>query len=138
MNGGVAPAQAAPPRRHLLDVNVLLAAIWSNHPQHAKAFAWLSGKTVLLCPLSELGFLRISTNRKAINAPMAQARKLLERFATDRKAQRIADDLPALASHPQKSDQVSALYLADLAARHSARLGTFDQTIQHAAADVII
>jgi hypothetical protein len=48
MNGGA----AAPPPKHLLDVNVLLAAIWSNHPQHAKAFAWLSGKTVLVCPLA--------------------------------------------------------------------------------------
>ena len=83
---------ASPPARHLLDVNVLLAAIWSDHPQHAKAFAWLSGKSVMLCPLSELGFLRISTNKKAIHAPMAKARELLNRFATDRKAVRIAAD----------------------------------------------
>ena len=48
--------------RYLLDVNVLLAVIWADHPQHANAFSWVSGKSVLLCPLSELGFLRISTN----------------------------------------------------------------------------
>jgi hypothetical protein len=32
MNGGPAPAPPAPPPTYLLDVNVLLAAIWSNHP----------------------------------------------------------------------------------------------------------
>jgi toxin-antitoxin system PIN domain toxin len=137
MNGGPAPAQPAPPPSYLLDVNVLLAAIWSNHPQHAKAFAWLAGKSILLCPLSELGFLRISTNKKAINAPMEQARKLLEQFVMDRKADRIADDLPALASHPKRSEQVTDLYLADLAAQHGARFGTFDQAIKHTAVDVI-
>ena len=71
--------------KHLLDVNVLLAAIWDNHPQHAKSFAWLSGKSVLLCPLAELGFLRISSNPKAINAPLEKARELLKRFSDERR-----------------------------------------------------
>jgi hypothetical protein len=123
--------------KYLLDVNVLLAAIWFNHPHHAKAFAWLSGKSVLLCPLSELGFLRISTNKKAIGAPTEEARKLLQQFATDRRVDRIEDDLPALDSHSKKSEQVTDLYLADLAAKHGARLGTFDASIAHAAVDVI-
>ena len=123
---------------YLLDINVLLAAIWANHPQHARAFAWLSGKSVLLCPLSELGFLRISTNKKAINAPMAEARKLLAKFVVDRQADRISDDLPAMDSHPTRSEVVTDLYLADLAAKHGARLGTFDQAIQHPAVDVIL
>ena len=134
---GLVPYRSSSPPKHLLDVNVLLAVIWSNHPQHAQAFAWLSGKSVLLCPLSELGFLRISTNKKAINASMAQARKLLEQFATDRKAERVPDDLPVLDSHPKKAEQVTDLYLADLAAKHGARLGTFDQGIKHATVDVI-
>jgi toxin-antitoxin system PIN domain toxin len=122
---------------HLLDVNVLLAAIWANHPQHAKAFAWLSGKSVILCPLSELGFLRISTNKKVINAPMAKARELLNQFATDRKAARIAADLQALDSHPGKSEQVTDHYLADLAASHGIRLATLDQNLSHSCVDVI-
>jgi toxin-antitoxin system PIN domain toxin len=125
------------PLRYLLDVNLLLAAIWADHPQHDKAFAWLSGKSIILCPLSELGFLRISTNKKAINAPMEKARDLLNRFAADRKADRIADDLPALDSHPGKSEEVTDHYLADLAALHGARLATFDQNVTHSSVDVI-
>ncbi|MGD0814540.1 MAG: PIN domain-containing protein [Verrucomicrobiota bacterium] len=119
-------------------MNLLLAGIWADHPQHAKAFAWLSGKSVLLCPLSELGFLRISTNKKAINAPMEKARQLLNQFAADRKAVRIAADLPALESHPGKSEEVTDHYLADLATLHGARLATFDQSLAHASVDVIL
>ena len=121
----------------LLDVNVLLAAIWSNHPQHARAFAWLSGKSILLCPLAELGFLRISTNKKVINAPMDKARALLESFTSERKAEWIPDDVVALNSRPKKSEEVTDVYLADLAAKHDAKLATFDKSIAHKAIEVI-
>ena len=65
---------------HLLDVNVLLAAIWENHPQHAGTFRRLEGKQIPVCPLSELEFIRISTNPKAIYAPMEKARGLFKLF----------------------------------------------------------
>jgi toxin-antitoxin system PIN domain toxin len=123
--------------KHLLDTSVLLAAIWKDHQHHATASAWLSGKAVLLCPIAELGFLRISTQPKAINAPMETARELLERFARERKAERIADDLPALESHPAKSEHVTDLYLAHLAEKHGARLATFDRSIPHRAVDLV-
>jgi hypothetical protein len=84
--------------KYLLDVNVLLAAVWANHPHYPAADAWLKGKSVVVCPISELGFLRISTNKKAIAAPMADARRALETFLRETKATRIADDLPALES----------------------------------------
>jgi toxin-antitoxin system PIN domain toxin len=123
--------------KHLLDVNVLLAAIWANHPQHGPATVWLEGKAIVLCPLSELGFVRISTNPKAINSPMAKARAGLEKFAQERKADRIADDLPALDSHSSKSEHVTDFYLASLAARHGLKLATFDASINHPAVEVI-
>ena len=68
---------------------------------------------------------------------MKEARRLLEQFARDRKADRISDDLAALDSHPMKSEGVTDMYLANLAAKHSARFGTFEQTIAHAAVEVI-
>lgn len=123
--------------KHLLDVNVLLAAVWSNHSRHQETFAWLEGKSIVLCPLSELGFLRISSNRKAIGAPMEAARDLLVKFATERKAERIPDDLPALESKPKVSEQVTDHYLADLASKHGFKLATLDEGIQHMAVDRI-
>jgi uncharacterized protein len=123
--------------KHLLDVNVLLAAIWADHPHHGRAAAWLGGKTVVLCPLSELGFLRISTHKKAFNSPMQKARTGLERFAQERKAARIDDDLPALNSHPEQSEHVTDHYLADLADKHGCKLATMDEAIKHPAVDII-
>ena len=82
-----------------------------------------------LCPLSELGFLRISSHKKAINAPMAQARKVLETFIRQRRPARIDDDLPPLEARAETSEQVTDQYLAALAERHGYRLATLDEGI---------
>lgn len=117
--------------KYLLDVNVLLAAIWANHSRHSETFTWLTGKSVAVCPLSELGFLRISTNKRVIGASMEQARSLLERFLAERGVERIADDLPALNSNPKTSEQVTDNYLADLAAKPGFKLATLDRQLSH-------
>src|SRR5258708_6116560 len=101
--------------KYLLDVNILINGIVQSHSLHAKARDWLAGREIVLCPIAELGFLRISTNKKsAIGLTMERARQVLEKFAEERKAGRISDDLPALDSHPHASDQVTDHYLADL------------------------
>ena len=123
--------------KHLLDVNVLLASVWANHSRHKEAFVSLEGKNIVLCPLTELGFLRISTNKKVIAAPMGKARELLETFVTERNAERISDDLPALESHPKRSEDVTDHYLANLAVLHGLKLATFDEEIIHPAVEVI-
>jgi toxin-antitoxin system PIN domain toxin len=120
---------------YLLDVNVLLAAIWDEHPNHQRAFEWIKDKNLAVCPISELGFIRISTNAKSsFNAPMEKARELLKRFLSERNSARIPDDLPALESNPQKSDEVTDSYLAELAARHDMKLATMDDGVNHPAA----
>jgi hypothetical protein len=65
---------------------------------------------------------------------MAQARELLKSFLSERDPARIPDDLPALESNPQKSDEVTDSYLAELAARHDLKLATLDGGINHPAA----
>ncbi len=123
--------------RYLLDVNVLLAATWANHPQFAAADAGLKGKSVVVCPLTELGFLRISTHKKAIAAPMKDARRALETFLRATRASRIPADLPALESQAETSDQLTDQYLASLAARHGCKLATLDGGIRHPVAELI-
>ncbi|HXT11193.1 MAG TPA: TA system VapC family ribonuclease toxin [Candidatus Angelobacter sp.] len=122
---------------HLLDVNVLLAAIWRNHPQHAQASAWLKGKTPAVCPIAELGFLRISTHRKAINARMTDARTALENFLEQNAIARVPDDLPALKSMAESSEEVTDRYLADLAQKHRLKLVTFNVGIKHGSVELI-
>ncbi len=123
---------------HLLGVNLLIAGLVQTHSRHAQARDWLSGKQIVLCPIVELGFLRISTNHKsAIGLTMDRARGALEKFAAERNAGRIPDDLPALESHPRTSDQVTDHYLANLAAKHGFKLATFDAQLKHASAELI-
>ncbi len=49
----------------LLDVNVLLALVWSNHAHHAAANAWFKEhqwEGWATCALTESGFVRLSCN----------------------------------------------------------------------------
>ncbi|GDY22175.1 hypothetical protein LBMAG56_35220 [Verrucomicrobiota bacterium] len=122
---------------HLLDVNMLLALVWASHPQNAQASAWLGDRDVAVCPLVELGFLRISTQPKAFNVSMSSARTALENFLRDAKPKRLADVLPALDSHPKTSPQVTDYYLATLAQQHGCKLATLDGGIKHPAVVVV-
>jgi hypothetical protein len=54
------------------DVNVLVAALREDHPQHARARQWLaealerclSGATLALLPMVAVGFVRVVTNNR--------------------------------------------------------------------------
>jgi uncharacterized protein len=123
---------------YLLDVNILLAAIWDNHPLHERAFVGIRGKDIAVCPLTELGFIRISTNPKAsINAPMDKTRELLQQFIRERKAVRIPADISALESKAGKSDEVTDSYLAELASQHNMKFATMDGNIKHPVSTLI-
>ena len=68
---------------------------------------------------------------------MSEARTPLEKFLSETKATRIPDDLPALDSRPQTSDEVTDHYLADLAAAHKLKFATFDTGIVHDAVELV-
>jgi len=53
----------------LLDVNVLIALFDSMHSMHAKARAWFAGgaQKIATCPITELGFARITSNPRYAN-----------------------------------------------------------------------
>jgi toxin-antitoxin system PIN domain toxin len=123
--------------RYLLDVNVLLAAIWVTHTEHARADGWVQNKELATCPITELGFLRISTHPKALKATMGDARKLLEHFHSQLNPAFTTDDLKPLKSHPGTSDSVTDHYLADLAASRGMKLATLDANLKHPAAELI-
>lgn len=123
--------------KYLLDVNALLAAIIENHPQHEAANRWLSGKSLALCPISELGFLRIGSQPKAYNLAMTIAKAALADFAAKHKTEFVSADVSALSLNAKTSERVTDTYLADLAARHKMKLATFDTGIRHGAVEMI-
>ncbi len=51
--------------RFLLDLNVLIALAWTNHPHHALAASWFrrgGGLAWASTPATEMGFVRLSCN----------------------------------------------------------------------------
>lgn len=123
--------------KYLLDVNALIAAVWTDHVHHAAVDAWIEGKSLATCPLSELGFLRISTHPKAFAAKMDDARKLLQDFIAKHETEFVAADLPALQSQARQNAELTDNYLADLAAQKNLKLATLDRAIPHEAVEVI-
>jgi len=123
--------------KYLADVNVLLAAINVDHPLHSKADAWVQGKSLVVCPLSELGFLRITSQPKAFGQPMSYARQALKDFIRKHGVEFSPADLPALESNPLRSGDVTDHYLADLAAARNCKLATLNAGINHKAIELI-
>ncbi len=121
---------------YLLDISTLVALLISDHEHHEKVFSWKEGKSLAICPLAELGFLRVAI--AAYNATPDQARKALADFKTARKPQFVPDDISALEGDPFPSYRKSTdWYIANLAARHGMKWATLDADAKHAAAVLI-
>lgn len=120
---------------YLLNVSTIIALLWQTHADHTKVSAWAKGKKLAVCPITELGFIRVSTS-KAFNLPMADARKLLEDFIGS--VEFVPDDLRALdgAAAPT-SAMTTDWYLANLAHKHGMQWATLDQSAKHPAAVLI-
>jgi len=124
----------------LLDVNVLLAIAWPNHQFHATAIAALSSQNRwATCALTQLGFIRLSSNPAAVTTPKSpdEAAGLLARLVSD-SFHVYLDSLPAPASEDWRDAfttllghrQVTDAYLLKLAAANHGALVTFDRRLE--------
>jgi toxin-antitoxin system PIN domain toxin len=122
---------------HLLDTNVLIALAWPQHVHHGEAHAWFSkvGREAWsTCPITQLGFVRISSNPKIIREAVSprEALALLEQmialsahqFWPDAIAPAQASTLSSLALVGHR--QVTDAYLLALAQHRKGKLATFD------------
>jgi toxin-antitoxin system PIN domain toxin len=127
----------------LLDVNVLLAIAWPNHQFHAAAIAALSSQNRwATCALTQLGFIRLSSNPSAIPTAKSpqEATALLAGLVAD-SMHIYLDTLPPPASEHWRDafatilghQQVMDAYLLRLAAANNAVLVTFDRRLESAA-----
>lgn len=121
----------------LLDVNALVALAWDSHVHHEAVRAWFAAKGSdgwATCPVTESGFVRVSSNPTALPSVITveAARGVLSalreiaghRFLVDDVS--ITDhDVPPIVGHRQVTDA----QLLTLARRHGTRLVTFDAGI---------
>jgi toxin-antitoxin system PIN domain toxin len=121
----------------LLDVNALVALAWDSHIHHASIRKWFAAKASqgwATCPITESGFVRVSTNPKVLPSPIgvADARQVLgalreadgHRFLFD-DVSLVDTDVPTIVGHRQVTDA----HLLTLARRRGVRLVTFDAAI---------
>jgi uncharacterized protein len=122
---------------YLLDVSTLIALLWELHVHNERVTRWQKGEKLALCPLTELGFLRIST-QPAFGATVAEARKMLRDWKRTRKPEFVPCDLDSLDSEePTTGTRTTDFYLASLASKHGMRLATLDEGIGHKAVFLI-
>ncbi|HTI34710.1 MAG TPA: TA system VapC family ribonuclease toxin, partial [Miltoncostaea sp.] len=107
---------------------------WNRHVHHAAVVEWFDAdadRTWATCPVTEAGFVRVSSNARAVGAALApaEARSVLARLRTDDGHRFLANDVsmtdesvPEVTGYRQVTD---ALLLA-VARRHGVRLVTFD------------
>jgi predicted nucleic acid-binding protein len=121
---------------YLLDVSALLALLWKRHLNHARAQSWASAHSLAVCPISELGFLRVSC--LAYKSSIADAAATLSSWTEDQKPKFFPCDLPVL-SAPIAPDggKTTDFYLCELALRNGAKMATLDERIMHDSAFLI-
>lgn len=122
---------------YLLDVNVLVALAWPNHVHHREAQAWFAQKGAAAfrtCPVTQTGFVRISSNPAFSPAAVTprQALALLEQVALLPGHEFWPDDItwrdaavlfPSITGHRQVMDA----YLLALAQSRGGIFATFDR-----------
>lgn len=124
----------------LLDVNVLVALLWSDHDDHSAAEQWFrenEKKGWATCPFTQAAFVRIVSNPAfSPEAVMpAEAISLLEE-AVDRSTHEFwPDDLSLnkavayLKTDLSGHNQITDAYLLGVAIHRQAKLVTFDKSL---------
>lgn len=124
---------------HLLDLNVLIALAWPQHVHHERAHAWFATRTTtwMTTPITEAGFLRLSTNPAVVSqrVSMSNALAVLAAMRSVTGHAFLPDDstlaAPAISlAAVATSRQVTDAHLVNLAAASGVRLATLDRGIE--------
>jgi predicted nucleic acid-binding protein len=122
---------------YLLDVSALVALLWDTHEFNARVTQWQENQSLAVCPITELGFLRLSTQPSFGLSP-AEARHLLREWKDTRKPIFLPCDLtPLEGDEPPGSGKTTDFYLASLAAKHDMEWATLDSGVKHPASFLI-
>lgn len=128
---------------YLIDINVMLALAWPNHPHHQAAIRWMDARDPregwATCATIQLGFVRISSQ------PKFSSHHVTPGAATDMLARWIADPrhvywqeeqagltgsafqrlLPTILTHRFVTDG----FLVSVASANDGKLATFDRPL---------
>lgn len=124
----------------LLDVNVLMALAWPNHEGHFAARAWFDHESEhgwATTPMTECGFVRVSSNRRALPTSTSPSIAIdMLRRLQDLPGHEFWPDTVSLVHGVVEAplpitghQQVTDAHLVALASQRGGRLVTFDHAI---------
>lgn len=118
----------------LFDVNTLIAACCGNHADNGRVLAWvasLGAREILTCPITELGFVRI-TVATGLQRSIPEAIGALEQWKSAAKAQFVKDDITAkgLPDWVASAGKTTDAHLLSLAKSVGAQFATMDEGIK--------
>jgi toxin-antitoxin system PIN domain toxin len=126
----------------LLDVNVLIALAWPNHVHHGAARRWFEASSSdgwATTPVTELGFVRVSSNKNVIPGAATPGAALgVLRALCSLPGHEFWPDSSRLVEPPFPTDrlgthkQLTDVHLAALTTRRKGKLVTFDRGISNA------
>jgi toxin-antitoxin system PIN domain toxin len=135
---------------YLLDVNVLIALAWPNHPQHAIAHEWFERESPNgwgTCIVTQIGFVRVSSHPAIDHHVSTQEawKKLLEIVALPSHSfwpepsegcrdKAFSKTLPSMLTHGLVTDG----YLATVAAFHGGKFATCDRQLVRTFAQIAV
>jgi toxin-antitoxin system PIN domain toxin len=127
---------------YLLDTSVLLALGLDDHLQNSAAEQWLTRDVgrFATCPLTQLGFLRI-TKQLRRDISIHQIGAVLESICGDARHFFVAPDMDVRSADWRLilgHQQITDAYLAGLARQHGLKLATFDQGLAVTQSDVAV
>jgi predicted nucleic acid-binding protein len=122
---------------YLVDVSTLLALLWRDYEHHRRVVAWVRDESVAICPIVELGFLRVST-QPIFGASVGEARQMLADWIERTEPKVVPCDAGALDGiAPPTGGRTTDYYLANLAERNGLKWATLDERCSHPAAFLI-
>ena len=122
----------------LLDANVLVSLVVSDHVHHDPAEDWLSATpgSFATCPITQGSLVRLLVSE---GQSAGTAREIINSIANDSRHEFWTDsisfadvELAGVIGHRQVTDE----YLAQLARTHNGRLATFDEGLAQLHSDV--
>lgn len=123
----------------LLDVNVLMALAWPNHEHHDLVSEWFDrhqDRGWATCPLTQSGFVRVSSNHRVPYAKSPrEAVALLSQIVDFPSHVFFPDDISLVTSRFVAIErlighgQVTDAHVLGIALSHRARLATLDRGI---------
>lgn len=125
---------------YLLDINLLIALLWTSHEKHDLALRWFTrrrAKGWATCPMTQAGFVRIVSN-PAFSRDAVQPRDAVHVLAANTAARdhtfwpdglSVAEAVAFAGTRLMGHQQVTDAYLLGLVMRRGGVLATLDQRI---------